>query len=36
VLKGLLRDHLQVDERQLEKTIFTDSAAAPPTDGLIA
>jgi uncharacterized protein (DUF1501 family) len=36
VLKGLLRDHLQVDERQLEATIFTDSAAAPPTDGLIA
>jgi uncharacterized protein (DUF1501 family) len=36
VLKGLLRDHLRVDERHLEATVFPDSAAARPTDGLVA
>jgi uncharacterized protein (DUF1501 family) len=36
VLKGLLRDHLNVDERHLEATVFPDSAAARPTEGLLA
>ena len=36
VLKGLLRDHLGVDERSLETTIFPDSRAARPTEGLLA
>jgi uncharacterized protein (DUF1501 family) len=36
VLKGLLRDHLRADERHLEATVFPDSAAARPTDGLVA
>jgi uncharacterized protein (DUF1501 family) len=36
VLKGLLRDHLRVDERHLEATVFPDSAAARPTEGLLA
>ena len=36
VLKGLLRDHLRVDERHLEATVFPDSAAARPTGGLLA
>ncbi len=35
VLKGLLRDHLRVDERQLEASVFPDSAAARPTEGLL-
>jgi uncharacterized protein (DUF1501 family) len=35
VLKGLLRDHLRVDERPLEATVFPDSAAARPTRGLL-
>src|SRR5947207_2438323 len=36
VLKGLLRDHLRVDERHLETAVFPDSAAARPTEGLLA
>ena len=36
VLKGLLRDHLRVDPRHLEATVFPDSAADRPTDGLLA
>ena len=36
VLKGLLRDHLRIDERALEATVFPDSAAAWPTEGLLA
>jgi len=36
VLKGLLRDHLRVDERHLEATVFPDSAAARPAGGLLA
>jgi len=36
VLKGLLRDHLRVDERQLAATVFPDSAAVRPIAGLIA
>ena len=35
VLKGLLRDHLRVDERHLA-TVFPNSAAARPTEGLLA
>jgi uncharacterized protein (DUF1501 family) len=35
VLKGLLRDHLRVDERVLASTVFPDSSAAVPTDGLV-
>jgi uncharacterized protein (DUF1501 family) len=35
VLKGLLRDHLRVDERHLEATVFPDSAAARPAGGLL-
>jgi len=36
ILKGLLRDHLRVDERHLEATVFPDSAAARPAGGLLA
>ncbi len=36
VLKGLLRDHLRLDEHQLEASVFPDSAAARPTEGLLA
>ena len=36
VLKGLLRDHLRVDERHLETAVFPDSAAARPAEGLLA
>ena len=36
VLKGLLRDHLHVDERHLETAVFPDSAAARPAEGLLA
>ena len=36
VLKGLLRDHLRVDERSLETAVFPDSAAAKPLQGLLA
>jgi uncharacterized protein (DUF1501 family) len=36
VLKGLLRDHLRVDERHLETAAFPDSIAARPTEGLLA
>lgn len=36
VLKGLLRDHLRVEERHLEATVFPDSVAARPTEGLLA
>jgi uncharacterized protein (DUF1501 family) len=35
VLKGLLRDHLRVDESHLEATVFPESAAAKPTEGLL-
>jgi uncharacterized protein (DUF1501 family) len=35
VLKGLLRDHLRVDERRLEAAVFPDSTAARPTEGLL-
>ncbi len=36
VLKGLLRDHLRVDERHLDASVFPDSASARPTAGLLA
>ena len=36
VLKGLLRDHLRIDEHHLEATVFPDSTIARPTDGLLA
>jgi uncharacterized protein (DUF1501 family) len=35
VLKGLLRDHLRVEERVLASTVFPDSAEAVPTAGLV-
>ncbi|MBA2400858.1 MAG: DUF1501 domain-containing protein, partial [Bradyrhizobium sp.] len=35
VLKGLLRDHLRVDERALASRVFPDSAAVAPTAGLV-
>ena len=36
VLKGLLRDHLRVDERALAANVFPGSVALKPMDGLIA
>ena len=35
VLKGLLRDHLRVEERVLASTVFPDSADVAPTAGLV-
>jgi uncharacterized protein (DUF1501 family) len=35
VLKGLLRDHLRVDDAALAGTVFPDSAAAKPMAGLV-
>jgi uncharacterized protein (DUF1501 family) len=35
VLKGLLRDHLRVDERVLASTVFPDSTAVAPMAGLV-
>ena len=35
VLKGLLRDHLRVDERALASTVFTDSIGVAPIGGLV-
>ena len=35
VLKGLLRDHLRVDERALASTVFPDSADVAPTENLV-
>jgi uncharacterized protein (DUF1501 family) len=35
VLKGLLRDHLRVDERVLANSVFPDSAEVTPTSGLV-
>ena len=34
VLKGLLRDHLRLDERVLAETVFPGSPAVKPTSGL--
>jgi uncharacterized protein (DUF1501 family) len=36
VLKGLLRDHLRLDDRALEADVFPDSSAARPVAGLLA
>jgi uncharacterized protein (DUF1501 family) len=36
VLKGLLRDHLRVDEAALAARVFPDSAAVTPLAGLVA
>ena len=35
VLKGLLKDHLRVDERVLASKVFPDSAGVKPMDGLV-
>ena len=35
VLKGLLKDHLRVDERALASAVFPDSAAVRPMAGLV-
>ena len=35
VLKGLLRDHLRIDERALASNVFPDSAGVVPTSGLV-
>ena len=35
VLKGLLRDHLRVEERALASNVFPGSADAPPMAGLV-
>jgi uncharacterized protein (DUF1501 family) len=35
VLKGLLRDHLRVDEAALARTVFPESAALAPMPGLL-
>jgi uncharacterized protein (DUF1501 family) len=35
VLKGLLRDHLRVEESVLASTVFPDSAAVAPMAGLV-
>ncbi|MBV8090720.1 MAG: DUF1501 domain-containing protein [Alphaproteobacteria bacterium] len=36
VLKGLLKDHLRVDERSLATEVFPNSESAAPTPGLLA
>jgi uncharacterized protein (DUF1501 family) len=36
VLKGLLRDHLRVDERALASKVFPDGAPVEPVAGLLA
>jgi uncharacterized protein (DUF1501 family) len=35
VLKGVLQEHLLVPPRELERTVFPDSTAAPPLRGLL-
>src|SRR5262245_8667052 len=35
VLKGLLRDHLRVEERALASSVFPDSSSIAPTPGLL-
>jgi uncharacterized protein (DUF1501 family) len=36
VLKGLLRDHVRVDEAALASRVFPDSTAVKPMGGLLA
>ena len=35
ILKGVLRDHLRIDERALASNVFPGSAAVRPTNGLV-
>jgi len=35
ILKGILRDHMQLSDRALESAVFPDSAAARRVDGLV-
>jgi uncharacterized protein (DUF1501 family) len=35
VLKGLLRDHLRVEERALAESVFPGSADVQPMSGLV-
>ena len=35
-MKGLLKDHLRLDEGALDTAVFPDSAAARPVSGLLA
>jgi uncharacterized protein (DUF1501 family) len=35
VLKGLLKDHLRVDDRALAEAVFPGSEAVRPMDGLV-
>jgi uncharacterized protein (DUF1501 family) len=35
VFKGVLKDHLRVDEKVLAASVFPDSAAVPPLGGLV-
>jgi uncharacterized protein (DUF1501 family) len=35
VLKGLLRDHLRVDDRVLAEAVFPGSEAVKPMSGLV-
>ena len=35
ILKGILRDHMQLSDRALESAVFPDSAAARRIDGLV-
>jgi uncharacterized protein (DUF1501 family) len=36
VLKGVLKDHLRVDDKALATRVFPDSATVPPLPGLVA
>ena len=36
VFKGVLRDHLGVDRARLDSTVFPNSGATPPVEGMIA
>jgi uncharacterized protein (DUF1501 family) len=36
VLKGLLKDHLRVDDQSLEAAVFPDSSSVAPVPGLLA
>jgi uncharacterized protein (DUF1501 family) len=36
VLKGVLKDHLRVDERVLASQVFPDSVTLKPMTGLLA
>jgi uncharacterized protein (DUF1501 family) len=35
VIKGVMHDHLGLSERVLAQTVFPDSAAAKPMQGLV-